>query len=492
MGLSPSRCRGALPQAAWCVLAISGKIGLQTETNFDFTNDVLTGVTPIIRITRQFTLLQLMMTVTLAAILLGMAASDFSNGWNRPTCRVCSLAFSSSGKRLAVVSYRSDYLDSRPEPYVRLWRQIGTLDQATANIEVIVDEERWQEKHPASDRRKALIAFGPDEKTVLSQYDRNHPTIAAYLLDGPGGAALDFPEARTVRLAVTANGMHACFAKVTDLPCLLLFSSCHLTYDTSPLITILGAPAQGIESLTILSGESQNALSCLTLSENGKLVAFANPTRIDVRRTADKRSVAELVLPHEHGRLSTVAFSPDSQTLAVATQKRLLLHDLASKQERELFHADDLGPMAFAPDGKTVVIGEGSCLCQIEVASGQVVRTLQAAGEVASVAYSPTGDAVAVGDAEGYVSLWNPVTGQRVWRVGAPGCPGISWIYSVVALGFWAIVCGWFWSHRRRHSRVHPPKTDEKTAVWLDHQTQPPQLQEDNSSPACHTRPGIP
>jgi WD40 repeat protein len=118
------------------------------------------------------------------------------------------------------------------------------------------------------------------------------------------------------------------------------------------------------------------------------------------------------------GHASTVAgvaFSPDGQTIATASQDGTvkLWRAADGKVLRTLQGADGMTSVAFAPDGQTLAAGSKDKTVRIwRMSDGQPVRTL--AGHsymVQSVAYSRDGQTLASGSLDGTLKLWRAADG---------------------------------------------------------------------------------
>jgi WD40 repeat protein/Zn-dependent protease with chaperone function len=123
------------------------------------------------------------------------------------------------------------------------------------------------------------------------------------------------------------------------------------------------------------------------------------------------------------GRLWAVALSPDGTTLAAGEHvddaiARIWIWNANTGKLLHVFaaHREDVGGVAFSPDGKTLVSGGGTLykgdLCFWDVASGRLLhRTSGHEGGVQAVAFSPDGATVASGSFDNTVKLWNVRTG---------------------------------------------------------------------------------
>jgi WD40 repeat protein len=122
-----------------------------------------------------------------------------------------------------------------------------------------------------------------------------------------------------------------------------------------------------------------------------------------------------------------VAFSPDSQFLAVGDGRDVLFYEAATgKQERVLkgkYPAPQVRRVAFAPDGKTLAIGRGDAhqpgdveLWDLTTDSIRASWRAHAAG-VAALAFSPDGRLLASGSHDKTVLIWDVPTNQERSRI---------------------------------------------------------------------------
>jgi WD40 repeat protein len=142
----------------------------------------------------------------------------------------------------------------------------------------------------------------------------------------------------------------------------------------------------------------------------------------------DERSLVRR--PPRLPQVRGLAFSPDGSRLAIAFGARLSpgpagVEILAVRNDETLakLHGDEVGSVAFSPDGSLLAGGEldGDVLLWATDGWGRVGAPLASGGEAPSVAFSPDGRTLATSDDRGAVALWDVASQQAV----GPPLPGL-------------------------------------------------------------------
>ena len=183
-----------------------------------------------------------------------------------------------------------------------------------------------------------------------------------------------------------------------------------------PTAAMKGLLASGMRQI------GQKFISFLT--RTGEFVAFSPDGRKshgsydNTARIWDAQSGQELPkLPHE-GLVYSVAFSPDGQKVATASDdKTARIWDVQSGQElHKLPHEGSVYSVAFSPDGQKVATASDDKTARIwDVQSGQELHKLPHEGTVYSVAFSPDGQKVATASDDRTAWIW-PVSAEDLLK----------------------------------------------------------------------------
>jgi WD40 repeat protein len=179
-----------------------------------------------------------------------------------------------------------------------------------------------------------------------------------------------------------------------------------------------------------------NSMQSVAVSPDGKTAAVGNDSGtlliVDTKTLAIQPSVKC------GSGVTGLSFAPDGKTLAVATSRRVILLDPATRVEVKRLELDSVRQVAFARDGKAIWVGcdggnpadkdsvPGS-LRQWDLQTGTVVQTFETVpGQLLSLAISPDGKTLASGGRERGPFLWDAVAGKAV-DLDPPGPQQRTW-----------------------------------------------------------------
>jgi serine/threonine protein kinase/WD40 repeat protein len=140
-----------------------------------------------------------------------------------------------------------------------------------------------------------------------------------------------------------------------------------------------------------------------------------------------EKEVASVQHPENIQVVSALAFSADARTLAISGQTKKTQHFLrgwdvvtAKAWDHELSEFDNQSPgaLAFSPDSRTLVFSGGfpygNSVKLFDAATGKDTLTLAEKDTVCSLAFSPDGSQVAGANRDGFITVWNTTTGERL------------------------------------------------------------------------------
>ncbi len=114
------------------------------------------------------------------------------------------------------------------------------------------------------------------------------------------------------------------------------------------------------------------------------------------------------------------ALSRDGRRVAVADFSRLRILDAATGlTERTIVLPGSWGQKpAFSPDGTLVAMPIDNTIGLFEVSTGRRLHHDESmpVGSVVSAAWSPSGDRLVIGNADGFVRVWDAATGKLIWH----------------------------------------------------------------------------
>jgi WD40 repeat protein/tRNA A-37 threonylcarbamoyl transferase component Bud32/tetratricopeptide (TPR) repeat protein len=170
----------------------------------------------------------------------------------------------------------------------------------------------------------------------------------------------------------------------------------------------------------------------IAFSPDGRWLASGGVDRC--ARLWGLRGGAKLALPTgADGAVHTVAFSRDGRLAWAAGDQAVRVHDVESGREvlHSKGHPSNYSSLAFSPDGERLVAGSADGLLRILCSrTGQEVVALDAGDWQLRVAFSPAGDRLAVALGEGPVLVWQGEALPETRTVGTHARPVLALAFS--------------------------------------------------------------
>jgi WD40 repeat protein len=152
--------------------------------------------------------------------------------------------------------------------------------------------------------------------------------------------------------------------------------------------------------------------SVVAVSNDGKSFAELSDERV---RLWNGTSVVNSLVPlPRNASASTIALSPDGQTIAVANGNDALLLTPTGEVIKTLSsHRGAVDHLAFSDDGRMLACANEDGTIELwDVASSRIDRTIAAGTKVTALHFAPNGSLLAVAQEDHAIALWNLVTRQ--------------------------------------------------------------------------------
>ena len=257
------------------------------------------------------------------------------------------------------------------------------------------------------------VIFGPDGKTLATADDSG--AVRVWSLEAPAPSADAAPvESRTLEGAPDAKIESVSVSPGGDL-----------IASSGPGGTTLREVASG-EAVRKLAGArgvfAPDGKKIATVDKNPDKLTPGGYSNCDMIRVWDVASgnLSRTLAPDD--RVACLAFAPDGKTLVVANgNNTIMLWDMAGGAPGSVL--DGVKPVrsiAVSPDGKSLAAAAMEARLW-DLASGTPTFTLNQQSEVMAVAFSPDNKTLATGVWDGTVSLTDVATGKTVRAVAAHG-----------------------------------------------------------------------
>jgi WD40 repeat protein/tRNA A-37 threonylcarbamoyl transferase component Bud32 len=187
----------------------------------------------------------------------------------------------------------------------------------------------------------------------------------------------------------------------------------------SPDTTLLASGGDGmlvklwrISDGSIVHSLEHQYVGSVAFSPDGQSLASASETVVNLWRVSD--GTLAFTLTAHTDKIGSIALSPDGTVIASAEVRRIQLWRVSDGTSLRMWEAEGVvSSLAFSPDGQTLAAGLENRDIQLwRVSDGNPLLTLEGhESRVTSVAFSPDGALLASGSRDGTVRLWRASDG---------------------------------------------------------------------------------
>jgi WD40 repeat protein len=143
--------------------------------------------------------------------------------------------------------------------------------------------------------------------------------------------------------------------------------------------------------------------------------------------------------------IHAISFVPDD-TVVICSDLWVRRYELSGKIHSTLTDSDACYNCSVSRDGQRVAVIDARDIVVYDLAADEPKRIRMASAT--TLAFSPDGEALAVGSCDGVVSMIDVSDGSIRWSVSAPGRNRWPWTIPALFLVIWGITAWRFWKKR--------------------------------------------
>ncbi len=261
------------------------------------------------------------------------------------------------------------------------------------------------------------VAYSPDGRHVAAA-DELASRLALYDTANEAGVGYTIPMGPIGALAFSADGRTLATGHGDG--------SARL-WDVASLLASRGDPATPEPRASVVG--PGGPVGALAASRDGRFLAIGGDNAgVTLADPATGKTLLCLALATDGRHVRRLAFSPDSGTLAAAVEgvegAGVVLWDAPSARDGEeppCLVARRLSPtstvtalsLAFSPDSRTLAVGNGGVILW-DLAAGRPTRAYSFPSRAESLAFAPDGRTLAVGRLDGVAAIWDPSAGKEL------------------------------------------------------------------------------
>jgi WD40 repeat protein/beta-lactamase regulating signal transducer with metallopeptidase domain len=166
-------------------------------------------------------------------------------------------------------------------------------------------------------------------------------------------------------------------------------------------------------------GVSDEQVMVIALAPGGRTLATGGQAGA-IRLWDVATATVKKTLTGHQGSVTALVFAGPGRLISAGADEQIRVWDLdAGRVVRTIVQRSANFRIALSPDGSTLAVGGGTLpgITLVDIADGETVRHFGGpAGCATAIGFTPGGDRLAAGYADGTVRLWDPITGAEVQR----------------------------------------------------------------------------